>query len=108
MKKEAKSKINTIRSEKENELKSYNEMSTQQRNEINEKAQQMEKEMKERHEKELEEYKVNFENNWPPNSPSVIAEKRRKGSTNPRPLIDTGELRKSITYFVKTKGGRSK
>ena len=51
---------------------------------------------------------VNPENNWPPNSPSVIAEKRRKGSTNPRPLIDTGELRKSITYFVKTKGGRSK
>lgn len=51
---------------------------------------------------------VNPENNWPPNSPSVIAEKIRKGSTNPRPLIDTGELRKSITYFVKTKGGRSK
>ena len=51
---------------------------------------------------------VNPENNWPPNSPSVIAEKRREGSTNPRPLIDTGELRKSITYFVKTKRGRSK
>lgn len=51
---------------------------------------------------------VNPENNWPPNSPSVIDAKRRKGSTNPRPLIDTGELRKSITYFVKTKGGRSK
>ena len=51
---------------------------------------------------------VNPENNWPPNSPSVTDEKRKKGSTNPRPLIDTGELRKSITYFVKTKGGRSK
>lgn len=44
-------------------------------------------------------------NNWPPNSPSVKARKRKKGSTNPRPLIDTGELRRSITYFVKLKGG---
>ena len=44
-------------------------------------------------------------NNWPPNSPAVEARKRKKGATNPRPLIDTGELRKSITYFVKLKGG---
>lgn len=43
-------------------------------------------------------------NGWPPNSPAVIMAKRRKGSTNPRPLIDTGELRKSITYVVVSKG----
>ena len=44
-------------------------------------------------------------NNWPSNSPAVEARKRKKGATNPRPLIDTGELRRSITYFVKLKGG---
>lgn len=43
---------------------------------------------------------VNPKNGWPPNSPGVQAAKRKKGSTNPRPLIDTGELRKSITYVV--------
>lgn len=48
---------------------------------------------------------VDPENNWPPNSPAVQRAKRKKGATNPRPLIDTGELRKSITYFVKTKHG---
>lgn len=41
-------------------------------------------------------------NGWQPNSPAVQRAKRKKGSTNPRPLIDTGELRKSITYFVET------
>lgn len=51
---------------------------------------------------------TNPKNGWPPNSPSVQAEKRRKGSTDPKPLIDTGELRKSITYFIKTIGGRQK
>ena len=35
-------------------------------------------------------------NNWPPNRPSTI---RRKGSN--RPLIDTGALRRSITYVVR-------
>lgn len=35
-------------------------------------------------------------NQWPPNSPETI---RRKGSENP--LIDTGSLRKAITYVVK-------
>lgn len=44
------------------------------------------------------------ENKWPPNSPSVERAKRKKGSTNPRPLIDTGELRKSITYVVEVGG----
>lgn len=39
-------------------------------------------------------------NNWPPNAPSTI---ERKGSD--KPLIDTGELRKSISYVVKTKEG---
>jgi hypothetical protein len=51
---------------------------------------------------------TNPKNNWPPNSPAVIAAKRRKGSTEPKPLIDTGELRKSITYFVDRKGTRTK
>lgn len=51
---------------------------------------------------------TNDKNGWPPNAPSVAEEKRKKGATDPRPLIDTGELRKSITYFVKTKGGREK
>jgi hypothetical protein len=35
-------------------------------------------------------------NNWPPNSPVTIA---RKGSE--RPLIDTGSMRKAITYVVR-------
>lgn len=35
-------------------------------------------------------------NEWPPNAPSTI---KAKGSD--RPLIDTGELRKSITYIVR-------
>lgn len=51
---------------------------------------------------------VNPKNNWKPNSPATIRYKRRKGSTEPKPLIDTGELRKSITYFVSYKGVRRK
>lgn len=38
-------------------------------------------------------------NNWAPNKPSTI---KAKGSS--RPLIDTGELRKSITYVVSDAG----
>lgn len=49
---------------------------------------------------------VNPKNNWPLNSPATIAAKRAKGATKPRPLIDTGQLRRSIIYFVETKGGR--
>lgn len=49
---------------------------------------------------------VNPKNNWPPNSPATIAAKRAKGAIKPRPLIDTGQLRRSIIYFVETKGGR--
>lgn len=51
---------------------------------------------------------TNPKNNWPPNSLSVQRAKMAKGAEFPKPLIDTGELRKSITYFVKTKGGRTK
>lgn len=40
------------------------------------------------------------ENGWPPNKPATI---KAKGSD--KPLIDTGELRKSITYVIR-KGGR--
>lgn len=49
---------------------------------------------------------VNPNNNWPPNSEAVQEMKRRKGATNPRPLIDTGELRNSISYFIDTREGR--
>lgn len=37
-------------------------------------------------------------NNWPPNSPVTI---KRKGSS--LPLVDTGEMRKAITYVVREK-----
>lgn len=50
----------------------------------------------------------NPENHWPPNAPEVIERKIKKGSTDPKPLIDTGELRNAISYFVKTKGGKNK
>lgn len=42
---------------------------------------------------------VNPKNRWAPNSPLTI---KRKGSDNP--LIDTGEMRKAITYVVRKKG----
>lgn len=42
---------------------------------------------------------TNPKNNWSPNSPKTI---KIKGSS--RPLIDSGELRKSITYVVRKKG----
>ena len=41
---------------------------------------------------------TNPKNNWPPNSPLTIA---LKGSD--RPLIDTAQMRKSITYVVRKK-----
>jgi hypothetical protein len=41
---------------------------------------------------------VNPNNNWPPNSDSTI-----EGKGSDKPLIDTGELRKSITYVVRKK-----
>jgi hypothetical protein len=41
------------------------------------------------------------ENNWDPNAPETIAQ---KGSD--RPLIDTGELRKSIVYILRERGQR--
>lgn len=40
----------------------------------------------------------NPENGWPPNSPKTI---KRKGSD--QPLIDTGEMRKAITYVVRNR-----
>lgn len=42
---------------------------------------------------------TNPKNNWAPNSPETI---KLKGSD--KPLIDTGELRKSITYVVRKRG----
>ena len=45
-------------------------------------------------------------NNWPPNAPSTIEKKSKNGKIKDNPLIDTGELRKSITYVVKTPDSR--
>lgn len=52
------------------------------------------------------EWFTNPANGWPPNSPGVIAAKLKKGSTSPKPLIDTDELRKSITYVIVKDGVR--
>lgn len=49
----------------------------------------------------VREWFTNSNNNWAPNAPSTI---KAKGSD--RPLIDTGDLRKSITYVVKTPTSR--
>lgn len=42
--------------------------------------------------------------NWMPNSPATIAAKERKrqsgNNMEPRPLIDTGRMRQSVTYEV--------
>lgn len=50
---------------------------------------------------------TNPNNHWPPNSPAVQAAKRKKKATDPKPLIDTGELRKSITYVLVKDGARN-
>lgn len=42
-------------------------------------------------------------NGWPENSERVKLAKIKKGSTEPIPLIDTGEMRKAITYVVRKK-----
>jgi hypothetical protein len=42
------------------------------------------------------EWFVNPNNNWPPNKPATI-----KAKKSDRPLIDTGEMRKSIVYVVR-------
>ena len=49
---------------------------------------------------------TNPDNGWPPNALSVYNKKLKKGSTDPKPLIDIGELRKSITYVVVKDGVR--
>lgn len=61
-----------------------------------------------RGQKDARDWFYNPENHWEPNAPSVIAEKLKKGSDDPRPLIDTNELHKSITYFVKKGGSKIK
>ena len=53
---------------------------------------------------------TNPDNGWPENSP-LTKERKMKGKPEgyePHPLIDTGQLRNSISYFVKTKAGREK
>ena len=44
---------------------------------------------------------TNPKNGWPPNSPAVQEAKLKKGADEPKPLIDTGELRKSLTYVIR-------
>jgi hypothetical protein len=49
---------------------------------------------------------TNPANGWPPNSPITIKLKSKKGKgLKDKPLINTGELRKSITYVQREKGG---
>lgn len=50
-------------------------------------------------------YFTDPDNGWAPNSPKTQARKRAKGSDDPKPLIDTGEMRKSIVYVIQ-KGRR--
>jgi hypothetical protein len=38
-----------------------------------------------------------------PLAPSTLAARRRRGRTGTKPLIDTGQLRQSITYVVRSK-----
>lgn len=55
-------------------------------------------------------YFYDEDNGWPPDKPETIRRKMKgkpKGY-EPRTLIDTSQLKNAITYFVKTKGGRTK
>lgn len=49
---------------------------------------------------------VNPRNGWKPNSPATFQRKQAKGATINRPLIDTGQLRRSIIYVVVNDGQR--
>lgn len=49
---------------------------------------------------------VNPRNGWKPNSPITYQRKQAKGATINRPLIDTGQLRRSIIYVVVNDGQR--
>ena len=50
---------------------------------------------------------TNPSNAWSPNTEATKKAKGWKGSTDPKPLIDTGELRRSITYVVRSKSESS-
>lgn len=55
-------------------------------------------------------YFYDEDNGWPSDKPETIRRKMKgkpKGY-EPRTLIDTSQLKNAITYFVKTKGGRTK
>ena len=39
-------------------------------------------------------------NSWAPNAPSTIAAKSKPGKVSDKPLIDTGALRRAITYVI--------
>lgn len=54
----------------------------------------------------------NPDNGWKPDKPATIRVKKNKHKNvkgyDPRTLVDTSQMKNSITYFVKTKGGRTK
>ncbi len=39
-----------------------------------------------------------------PLAPRTLAQRRARGRTGDRPLIDTGQLRRSVNYVIRTKG----
>ena len=50
----------------------------------------------------------NEDNGWPPDSPSTIQSKKNKykvAGYEPRTLINTGQMKNAITYFVKIEDG---
>lgn len=57
-------------------------------------------------ENECRSWFVNPANGWPENTPAVKRSKIKKGSSDPKPLIDTGQLRKSITHVIVKDGAR--
>ena len=46
---------------------------------------------------------TNPKNGWQPVKPETARRKERRGATEQRPLIDTGELRNALTYVVREK-----
>lgn len=46
------------------------------------------------------------EGDFTPLAPSTVAARKRKGDDDPKPLVDTGQLRNSITYVVVDNKGK--
>jgi hypothetical protein len=47
--------------------------------------------------------KIN-EGPFEPLAPKTLQERKRRGRTGEKPLIDTGQLRNSVTYVIRPKG----